>query len=217
MFGFLKKRSDKNRQQAQVKKPEVMGLCVGSSFDLDKLSFQLILSELVISELADTQLIQAAGQVDLGSSTLLRFYTDDEAWLQVVCEGGVAEENIVDVTLFHYYDTLNVSNSEWDELLSRKIGVPTYVLEGHTYERVWTSTSEYHPPVAMQEETFDDSNEASETDQFVMLFERELSDGSYEQLYLSAEETLNDNNQLERCLVISTGVKISASQIRVNG
>ena len=121
------------------------------------------------------------------------------------------------MTLFHYYDTLNVNANQWDEILKHKIGAPTYELEGHTYHRVWTSVSEYHPSVAMQEETYDESNEVSETDQFVMLFERELSDGSFEQLYLSAEESLNDNDQLERCLVISTGVKLSPTQIRVNG
>jgi hypothetical protein len=214
MFNFFKKKPS---ETLSIKKPEVMGLCVGSSFDLDKLGFQLILKELLISDVADTQLIQAAGQVDLGSATLLRFYTDDEAWLQVVCEGGVAEENIVDVTLFHYYDTLHVSGSQWDDILHHKIGTPTYELEGNVYERVWTSTSEYHPPVAMQEETFDDSNDVAKTDQFVMLFERELSDGSFEQLYLSAEESLNDNNQLEQCLVISSGVKLTPTQIRVNG
>jgi hypothetical protein len=214
MFNFFKK---KPTSEPTIEKPSVMGLCVGSSFDLDKLSFQLILNELVIGEVADTQLIQAAGEVDLNGTTLLRFYTDDEAWLQVVCEGSVAEENIVDVTLFHYYDTLNVNSAQWDEILSTKIGAPTYELEGHTYHRVWTSVSDYHPPVSMQEETYDESNETNETDQFVMLFERELSDGSFEQLYLSAEESLNDNNQLERCLVISTGVKLSPTQIRVNG
>lgn len=214
MFNFFKKKSS---AEPTIEKPAVMGLCVGSSFDLDKLSFQLILKELVISDVADTQLIQAAGEVDLDGTTLFRFYTDDEAWLQVVCEGGDDEEHIVDVTLFHYYDTLQVNASEWDDLLNHKMGGPTYELEGHTYHRVWTSASAYHPPVAMQEETYDDSNEVNETDQFVMLFERELSDGSFEQLYLSAEESLNDNNQLERCLVISTGVKLSPTQIRVNG
>lgn len=214
MFNLFKK---KEAQKPTIQKPEVMGLCVGSSFDLDKLSFQLILDELVIGEVADTQLIQAAGEVSLGSSTLLRFYTDDDAWLQVVCEGEIDEHNIVDVTLFHYYDTLHVSKDQWNELLARQIGTPTYMLEGHQYQRVWTSTTEYHAPVAMQEETYDSSDEISETDQFVMLFERELSDGSFEQLYLSAEETLNDNNQLEQCLVISTGVKLSPSQITVNG
>lgn len=214
MFNFFKK---KPTAEPTIEKPSVMGLCVGSSFDLDKLSFQLILNELIISEVADTQLIQAAGEVDLDGTKLLRFYTDDEAWLQVVCEGGVSEENIVDVTLFHYYDTLNVIGSEWDEILNRKIGAPTYELEGHTYHRVWTSMSDYHPPVSMQEETYDDTNEISETDQFVMLFERELSDGSFEQLYLSAEESLNDSNQVERSLVISSGVKLTPTQIRVNG
>lgn len=214
MFNFFKKKTS---AEPSIEKPSVMGLCVGSSFDLDMLSFQLILSELVISEVADTQLIQAAGEVDLDGTSLLRFYTDDEAWLQVVCEGGIAEENIVDVTLFHYYDTLNVDAAQWNDLLTHKMGTPTYELAGHTFQRVWTSVAEYHPPVAMQEETYDDTNEIKETDQFVMLFERELSDGSFEQLYLSAEETLNDNNQLERCLVISTGVKLSPTQIRVNG
>ena len=214
MFNMFKKKPS---LPIDIKKPEVMGLCVGSSFDIDKLAFQLILKELLISDVADTQLIQAAGKVDLGSASLLRFYTDDEAWLQVVCEGGMSEENIVDVTLFHYYDTLHVSGAQWDDILNHKIGTPTYELEGNIYERVWTSTSEYHPPVAMQEETFDNTNDVAKTDQFVMLFERELSDGSYEQLYLSAEETLNDNNQLEQCLVISSGVKLSPTQIRVNG
>ena len=207
----------KKKETFSIDKPNIMGLCVGSSFDLDMLSFQLILSELVISSVADTQLIQAAGKVDLGSTTLFRFYTDDEAWLQVVCEGGTGQEDIVDVTLFHYYDTLNVDQHRWNTLLDREIGTPTYTLEGNLYHRVWTSVSEYHPPVAMQEKTYDESNEASETDQFVMLFERELSDGTFEQLYLSAEETLNDNNQLERCLVISTGIKLTPTQIRVNG
>lgn len=214
MFNIFKK---KPATEATIRKPEVMGLCVGSSFDLDKLSFQLILDELLIGGVADTQLIQAAGKVDLGSNVLLRFYTDDEAWLQVVCEGGESEENIVDVTLFHYYDTLHINANEWDDLLNHKIGVPVYTLEGNDYQRVWTSTASYHPPVAMQEKTYDDTNDITETDQFVMLFERELSDGSFEQLYLSAEESLTDNNQLERCLVISTGVKLAPTQIRVNG
>ncbi len=214
MFNFFKKKQDTT---PKVNKPEVMGLCVGSSFDLDKLSFQLILNELVISDVADTQLILAAGKVDLDGSILLRFYTDDEAWLQVVCEGGIAEENIVDVTLFHYFDTLHVNETQWNEVLNQKIGVPVYNFQGHDYSRVWTSTSVYHPPVAMQEVTYDDSDEPTNTDQFVMLFERELSDGSFEQLYLSAEESISDNDQLERCLVISTGVKLSPTQIRVNG
>ncbi|MEM0909823.1 MAG: YjfK family protein [Pseudomonadota bacterium] len=213
MFGLFKKKTS----APIVNKPSIMGLCVGSSFDLDMLSFHLILSELTIGDVADTQLIQAAGKVELGGTTLLRFYTDDEAWLQVVCEGGVEQEHIVDVTLFHYYDTLHVDQTKWRRILDSEIGTPTYTLEGNEYLRVWTSVGEYHPPVAMQEKTYDDSNDISETDQFVMLFERELTDGSFEQLYLSAEETVNDNEQLEQCLVISTGVKISPTQIRVNG
>merc|ERR1711879_346901 len=169
--------------------PSILGLRLGFSFDLDGLMLRLIESELVAEHITPSQLIQAAGRVDMGDAWIYRFYTDDEAFLQVVAQGGQNDEHVVDVKLFHYYDTLDVTNqADWDRLLNEQMGTPTYSLAGHTYQRVWTSTSEYHNPVAMTETTWDEDSSASHTDQFTMLFERPLSNGTTESLFLSAEE-----------------------------
>ena len=153
-----------------------MGLRLGGSFEIDPLLLRLIINELVIEDCASTHIIKAAGIVDLDGTWIFRFYTDDDAFLQVVAEGGKSEEHVVDVKLFHFYDTQDISSQPvWDQLLNTKIGAATYELEGHSYNRVWTSVSEYHNPVHMAEKTYDDEGEFSVTDQFTMLFERSIS------------------------------------------
>jgi hypothetical protein len=175
-------------------------------------------SELIVSGCSPTQIIQAAGIVDLDGTWVYRFYTDDEAFLQVIAEGGQNDEHVVDVKLFHFYDTLEIADKAiWDEILSKKIGTPTYDLESQTFERVWTSASEYHNPVHMAEKTFDETGESSDTDQFTMLFERPISGNNTESLFISAEEKLEEAGYLSRCLVISTGITLSAAQITIHG
>lgn len=216
MFSKLFGKKDKPNPLQHT--PEIMGLRIGGSFDIDPLMLRLSEQELVISNCAPTQIIQAAGVVDMDGTYVFRFYTDDDAFLQVVAEGGKTEQHVVDVKLFHFYDTLDVANdSVWNELLNQKIGQPTYELEGYQYERVWTSASEYHNPVHMAETTYDDSGSSSKTDQFTMLFERPISGNNTESLFLSAEEKLEIGGFLSRCFVLSTGITIGASQITIHG
>ncbi|MFT6528550.1 MAG: hypothetical protein ACJAZB_000182 [Psychrosphaera sp.] len=198
--------------------PSIMGLRIGGSFDIDPLLLRLTEGELTISGCAPTQIIQAAGIVDLDGTWVYRFYTDDEAFLQVITEGGQNDEHVVDVKLFHFYDTQDIESKPlWDEILNTKIGTPTYQLESQTFERVWTSASDYHNPVHMAEKTFDETGESSETDQFTMLFERPISGNNTESLFISAEEKLEEAGYLSRCLVISTGISISSAQITIHG
>ena len=214
MFKKLFKRDDKSPKNDA---PSILGLRLGCSFEVDSLMLRLLDDQLVTHKISPTQLIQAVGLVDLDGTWIYRFYTDDEAFLQVV-SNSKNDEDVVDVKLFHFYDTLNInSNDEWSALLDKKMGRPSYELEGHVYERVWTSMEEYHPPVAMQERTYsEDSVGVDQTDQFTMLFERPISDGYTESLFLSAEETL-DNGDLTRCLVISTGITLSPAQLTIHG
>lgn len=214
MFNLFKK--DKAKPTPQT--PEIMGLRLGASFEIDKLAIKLILNELIISDFADTQIIQAAGHVEMDGTHIFRFYTDDESWLQVICEGQPTAENVVDVKLFYYFDTLDIQNqTQWEQLLNQQIGAPVYTLEGHQYARVWSAVGDYHNPVHMAEKTYDGKSQPSETDQFTMLFERDLSDGTTESLFLSAEEVLESSGNLSRCLVISTGITLSSSQITIHG
>lgn len=216
-MSFLKSLFSKE-EETKPSIPEIMGLRIGCSFELDSLLLRIIDEQLVTENINATQIIEAVGVVDLEDTTLMRFYTDDDAFLQVVVQGALKEENIVDVKLFHYYNTLNVSNvQDWNALLKSKIGTPTYQLEDHDYKRVWESTGEYHPPIAMTEKTYDENGDHSSTDQFTMLFEREIDADTTEALFLSAEESFDEHNNVSRCFVISTGMTLSPSNISIHG
>ncbi len=216
MFSKLFGNKQKNNPRSAA--PSIMGLRLGGSFEIDTLLLRLIKDELVIQDCASTQIIKSAGIVDLDGTWIFRFYTDDDAFLQVVAEGGKSEEHVVDVKLFHFYDTQDISSEAvWDRLLNTQIGAATYELEGHSYNRVWTSVSDYHNPVHMAEKTYDDEGEFSVTDQFTMLFERPISDGQTESLLLAAEEKEEASGNLSRCFVLSTGITLNPTQLTIHG
>lgn len=200
------------------KAPEVMGLYLGGSFQIDPLKLKLIEPSLIIESAASSHIIQAVGEVDLDSGgKILRFYTDDDAFLQVVLDGGVTENHITDVKLWYFYETKTVgTDTQWQQLLKNDISQAQYALEGNSYQRVWDAVGDVSPAVAMTEKTYEEDGDVSETDQFVMLYERELDDGSIEALLVSGEEKLVGQN-FDRCLVISSGFNIEQADITING
>ncbi len=215
---MFSKLFSKKQKKPQIEAPSIMGLRLGGSFEIDSLLLKLTANDLVIDGCASTQIIKSAGIVDLDGTWVFRFYTDDDAFLQVVSEGGKSEEHVVDVKLFHFYDTQDISSQPiWDRLLKSEIGAATYELEGYTYSRVWTSAGEYHNPVHMAEKTYDDDGEFSVTDQFTMLFERSISGNQTESLLLAAEEKEEESGNLGRCFVLSTGITLSPAQLTIHG
>ena len=200
------------------KAPEVMGLYLGGSFQIDPLKLKLIEPSLIIESAASSHIIQAVGEVDLDSGgKILRFYTDDDAFLQVVLDGGVTENHITDVKLWYFYETKTVgTDTQWQQLLKNDISQAQYALEGNSYQRVWDAVGDVSPAVAMTEKTYEEDGDVSETDQFVMLYERELDDGNIEALLVSGEEKLVGQN-FDRCLVISSGFNIEQADITING
>ena len=210
---FFKKGSEKKPVT-----PSILGLRIGCSFELDALMLKMLEGKLVIESSAVAHVIVAAGIVDLDGSWVYRFYTDDDAFLQVVAQGGQKDEHVVDVKLFHYFDTQDVSTeAAWDQLLAQQLGCQQYTMEGYEYRRVWESVTDYHQPVHMREKTYDDTGEYSVTDQFTMLYERYFSEDKTESLFLSAEEKENAHGGLDRCFVRSTGITLSSSQIVIHG
>ena len=84
-----------------VATPSVMGLGLGQAFELDTLNLKLLESQIIMEDATPTQFIQAVGKVELDdTTTILRFYTDDDGFVQVVLEGGDTEEFVTDVKLF---------------------------------------------------------------------------------------------------------------------
>lgn len=215
---MFKKWFGKKEQTPTINAPEIMGLRLGGAFEIDPLKLRLIEPELIVEKVAKTQLIQAVGQVKLDeSSTLLRFYTDDEGFLQVLLTGGLTENHIADVKLWYFYDTTGVgSDRDWQNLLSHTISTPEASLEGHTFSRVWSSTGTDSPPVAMTETTYFEDGSTAETDQFAMLYERQAQGDLYEYLMQVGEEKVV-NNQLDHCYVKSTGFDVAAADIEIIG
>lgn len=198
--------------------PEIMGLKIGGAFELDPLKLRLIEPHLIIEGAAKTQLIQAVGVVKPdNNSTLLRFYTDDDSFVQVILNGGMTENHIEDVKLWYFYDTKSVSSEQdWNHLLSNTISQPSYSLEDHRFERVWEDVGSQSPPVAVTEKTYSEDLTESETDQFMMLYERGINDDLCEYLMVSGEEKIIDN-QFDRCLVTSTGFDLRPADITIIG
>ncbi|MDU0355944.1 YjfK family protein [Paraglaciecola aquimarina] len=208
----------KKEQNNKPKSPEIMGLYLGGSFELDPLKLRLIEPELVIEKAASQHIIQAVGEVNLDSGgKILRFYTDDDAFLQVILDGGDTENHITDVKLWYFYETKTIgSDAQWKQTIANGVSTPTYSLEENQYQRVWDAVGDESPPVAMTERTYEEDGDISETDQFVMLYERHLSNDENETLLISAEEKLVNDN-FDRCLVISTGFNIGQADITING
>ncbi len=216
MFSKLFGKSKEKPAQSLV--PEIMGLRLGGAFNLDELRMRLIEPKLTVEGVARTQFIQAVGRVVMDDdSVILRFYTDDDGFLQVVLSGGESEENITNVQLWYFYDTQGIgSQRDWDQLLKSSVSQESFSLEGEQFSRLWTSTGSESPPVAMTETTYMEKGKTSETDQFVMLYERVIEDGLVEYAMISAEEKIIDNNY-DRCVVKSTGFDLMVSDIDIVG
>lgn len=205
-------------QETKPKAPEIMGLYLGGSFELDTLKLRLMVPELMIEEPASHHIIQAVGEAPLDTGgKMLRFYTDDDAFLQVILDGGDTESHITDVKLWYFYETKTVGNdAQWQSQLRTGISQPTYELNGTRFERVWDAIGEESPPIAVTETTYEEDGDISKTDQFMMLYERVINDDLAESLLIAGEEKIVGYNA-DRCVVISTGFDIQPSDIKING
>ncbi len=219
MLDWIKKKLANSAEPVNTapEAPEVLGFRLGGAVELNELKLRLLDDQLITDNIAKVQLIQAVGVVKLDeSSTILRYYTDDEGFFQVVLSGGLEEQHVNDVKLFHFYETRGVdAEKDWNALLQSGISQAQYACEGHSFTRVWESVGAC-PPVAMTETTYTVADPAAETDQFAMLYERPLTDERYEFLLVAGEEKVV-NYHAERCRVISTGINLSRADFEVIG
>ena len=200
----------KNKTPATPKAPEVLGLFLGGSLKIDHLKLRLVEKDLIIEGAASDQIIQAVGVINLDPHTqILRFYTDDDGFIQVLQNGGQGDEHVADVKLWYFYETRSVGN-DWDNVLRHHISLPQYTLDNYTFVRSWEAAGSDNPPIAMTEKTYHLDGSITETDQFLMLYERQAGENLAEYLTLAGEETLRDE-VLERNLVICTGFDLSAA------
>lgn len=228
MFGKFKKEKktqaqlDKERLEAWSKTvPSILGLRVNGAIELDTVKLRTYAEELGWESVASTQMIEAVGVVPMGDTTVLRYYTNEEGFIQVVVNGTQFKDELVsDVKLFFYHDTIGIaSDADWDQVLEPNtesgISQSTYELDGQSFTPVWVDAGSSNPPVAMTEKTHSDG-EVSETDQFAMLYERDMGGEEYQFLLVAGEETIIED-RVDRCKVVSKGVNLSPSDFKYVG
>ncbi|WP_350303913.1 YjfK family protein [Photorhabdus viridis] len=195
------------------KAPEVLGLRIGGALEIDPLILKLIESDLTIENAASTQLICSVGVVDLGDNVrLVRYYTDDEGYLQVLQENE-SDDGVKEVSLWYFYETRPIdAQTQWDALIKSGIVTPNgqYDLDGTKFSRLWDNTK----PVAITEKTYHKNGAMTETDQFMMVYTRQVSDNRTEELLIAGEEKIIGNN-LDRLMVKSTGIQLNQTDFKV--
>lgn len=199
--------------------PDLLGLRLGGHITFNPLRLRLIVPNVTVESIAPTQVVEAVGRVILDENTQVwRYYTDDEGYLEVLLEGGTAEENISDVKLWYFYRTDGVhSEEDWQQLLDHRISQPTHEVNQSVFSRLWQSAGEVSPPLAMTETTWVNGHSAAQfttTDQFMMRYER-AQDDFYEYLNVVGEEKWRQG-ACERCLVYSTGLDMRLSDFSVS-
>lgn len=213
LFGG-KDSSVQKTEEVRAKAPEVLGLRLGGAIEISPLLLKLTESDLTIEGAAPTQVIQAVGVVDLDDSgmRLVRYYTDDEGYLQVL-QSGTGDDGVIEVSLWYFYDSKPIdTQTTWDTLLQNQIVTPNrkYDLDGTEFEEHW----ENEKPVALTEVTYLKSGKTTETDQFSMLYSRKLDNGKTEELLVAGEEK-SINNQLDRSVIRVTGFQLNSTDFEV--
>ncbi len=213
MFDFLK-RSSKSEHRNET--PQILGIKLGGALEINSLKFKILEPLLTCENIAKLQLIQAVGVVKLDQNNhIVRYYTDDDGFIQIVLSGGMTDNHINDVKLWYFFDTQAInSDQQWETALNHEISQQQYRLDEEIFTRYWNDTNN-NPPVAMTEITYSEDDQSSETDQFIMLYNRPLENGEEEFLMVSGEESENHNEQLERCIVTSTGINLSSADFTI--
>ncbi|MGF1685122.1 YjfK family protein [Photobacterium japonica] len=193
--------------------PECLGLRLGGAFELDDLKLKIIEPLLTIEGAARTQLIKAVGEVQLDEQTrILRYYTDDDGFIQILTHGP-SEADISEVKLYYFYESRPIdSDAQWQQLLDKQIVQPQWTLDDQTFDKVWDNDR----PVAMTEKTWLENGTITQTDQFVMIYDRDCGDEQFESLLVAGEEKIY-HNQAERCLALSTGFDLSPTDFTLIG
>ena len=166
--------------------------------------------------------IAAVGHVDLGQDAhLVRFYLDNDTWLQANIENG----QILEYKLFDFYRVAHLSDAEFDQMIngddktSDTIGAQTITLAStadetttRTFQRVWgNSESLWSPPVIFEEQVMTtESVVARRVTHHAMLYERTIEGSErMEYLLLSAE----DDGEGGFMLVQNVGVDVASVDI----
>lgn len=174
--------------------PSPLGIRIGQAFYVDPLAVRLLGSQSRL-DLPETSLIVAArGLIDLGDGSFVhRYYTEDNTMVQAVTNGGHAEENVVEVTLYRPFNSFYPNEGDrpaWSQWEAKLRSVRLALDDGTVYDRLWFAETPGPADLVTFSEAVRDAEDEDarrRVDQRVMLFQRRLDSGKPEFLLTSIE------------------------------
>nr|WP_298058439.1 DUF2491 family protein [uncultured Halomonas sp.] len=166
--------------------------------------------------------IAAVGHVDLGQGAhLVRFYLDNDTWLQANIEHG----KVLEYKLFDFYRVAHLSDAEFDNVINGddkrpdSIGAQTISLAATsdearscTYQRVWgSSDSLWSPPVIFEEQVMTTESVATrQVTHHAMLYERTIEGAERMEYVLMSAENDGEGSFM---VVHNVGVDVASVDI----
>ena len=204
-----------NNQTEEETQKMPMNINIGSVIELDHLNWKLLGDQAKLKITADSMIVDRYGVINLTpSTTLYRFYSNDNSFIELVLEYNEVEE----LKLFTPHDTVTpYSEEDWEFWVGDDctIGQPNFELKCKTqYDRAWmedTQGAVY--PVEMDETIHymeDSELKTVKVSHMAMLYGRWINDDVPEWLLVSAEDR-GEVGTVELCL----GKDISDADIRV--
>lgn len=141
VFGAFKSLFGGDAAPAPAAATGPFGVGLGRAVTLDLIRLRLEEARLAHGLPPETLVISAHGVAELdGESTLHRYYDDSGAMLQVLCAGGVGDDAIREITIYHPWDeVVPTTDAEWAgwDGPGGKIGAAVFEADGFRFERVW--------------------------------------------------------------------------------
>jgi len=190
-----------------------LGLTLGRAASLDVMRLRLEEARLAMKLPPDTLVITGHGVASLDSASVIhRFYDDNHTTLQVLCVGGIGDESVREITLYHLWDeVVPTTPGEWAvwDGPNGKIGQAVFEADGFRFERVWGDpTTAWIPPAEFTEEVTVDEGPQRLIHQKIMPYRREVGP-IVETLLIAVERDLASNDRGSVTFMIGYGLSMA--------
>lgn len=197
--------------------PEVargpFGVGVGRAVTLDLMRLKLEEKGLARGLPPETLVITAHGVAELdSSSTLHRYYDEAGTMLQVLCAGGVGDESVREITVYHPWDeVVPTSAAEWAgwDGPGGRMGSSVFEADGFRFERVWGEpATPWVQPAEFTEAVKADGGPDRLVHQKIVPYRREVGT-AVEALIIAVERDLASSDRGSVTFMIGYGLQLS--------
>lgn len=193
---------------------------LGSLVGMDDSFRVLVAGSSQVRGLGSKNTVYAKGEINLGEGyTLHRYYFDDEDLMLQIRTSGYADNFVEEIILFNYLSLFAVSTERELKRLAgpdSAIGMPTYNLDGKTFNRAW-GTEQGQTELVLMHETVTNADETYSVKHMCMLYGRETDlNERTESLLISVEESGGTNgNDVTWQISTTVGLTLFANDLKV--